>query len=152
VYWTPADYLSFEDDPLVPTIEPLDDVEYTILAYDINGCAIESELVIEVDKNRNVYIPNIFTPDGDGINDLFQPYVGLGVSRINYFRIYDRWGEMLHERLLVEDDLSQINPAIAWDGTFKGRAMNPGVYVYLAEIEFLDGRVLLYRGDISIVK
>lgn len=152
VYWTPADYLSFEDDPLVPTIEPLDDVEYTILAYDINGCAIESELVIEVDKNRNVYIPNIFTPDGDGINDLFQPYVGRGVSRINYFRIYDRWGEMLHERLLVEDDLSQINPAIAWDGTFKGRAMNPGVYVYLAEIEFLDGRVLLYRGDISIVK
>ena len=72
---------------------------------------------------------------------------------MNYFRVYDRWGAMLHERLEVNgNDLSFENPAVAWDGKFKGNEVSQGVYIYLAEIEFLDGRVLLYRGDVTLVK
>ena len=109
--------------------------------------------IIEVDKNRNIYIPNIFTPNGDGFNSIFQPIAGVGVRKMNYFRVYDRWGAMLHERLEVDgNDLSFENPAVAWDGKFKGKEVNQGVYIYLAEIEFLDGRVLLYRGDVTLVK
>lgn len=153
IFWTPIDDLTFGSDPLSPTVSPIDDMTYLVEAYDINGCYIAAELIIEVDKNRNIYIPNIFTPNGDGFNSIFQPIAGVGVKSMNYFRVYDRWGSMLHERLNVEgNELSFENPAVAWDGKFKGREVSQGVYVYLAEIEFLDGRVLLYRGDVTLVK
>ena len=153
IFWTPNDFLTFSDDLLEPTVTPLESMEYLIEAYDINGCYISAELIIEVDKNRNIYIPNIFTPNGDGFNSIFQPIAGVGVRKMNYFRVYDRWGAMLHERLEVNgNDLSFENPAVAWDGKFKGKEVNQGVYIYLAEIEFLDGRVLLYRGDVTLVK
>ena len=152
IFWTPTDFLNFSNgDPLTPTVMPLDDITYFVEAYDLNGCYISAELTVEVDKNRNVYVPNIFTPDGDGINDLFQPFTGFGVEKINYFRIYDRWGEMIHNRLEL-GPLNEIDPLAAWDGTFLGKDMNQGVYVYLIEVKFLDGRVLLYRGDISLMR
>lgn len=153
IFWSPSEFLEFGNDPLEPTITPLDNTVYLVEALDINGCYISAELIVEVDKNRNIYIPNIFTPNGDGFNSIFQPIAGVGVKQMNYFRVYDRWGAMLHERLNVDgNDLTFENPTVAWDGKFRGNEVDQGVYVYLAEIEFLDGRVLLYRGDVTLAK
>ncbi|MEO1714139.1 MAG: T9SS type B sorting domain-containing protein, partial [Bacteroidota bacterium] len=151
VFWFPSTFLTFDFNLLEPEVRPFDSQLYTIEAYDLNGCLITAEVFIEVDKNRNVYIPNIFTPDGDGINDWFQPYTGNGVASIPSFRIYDRWGELVY----FATDLPSLNgetPDLAWDGTFNGRRLNSQVFVYLIEVEFEDGERLLYRGDISLMR
>ena len=78
---------------------------------------------------------------------------GLGVEKINYFRIFNRWGEVV---FAVESDagldIQPNDPNFAWDGTFRGQTMNPGVFVYVAEIEFTDGEVILYQGDVTLIK
>ena len=65
-------------------------------------------------------------------------------------QVYNRWGELMYERkdfLPVFGDLGE-----GWDGRFRGDYVNPGVYIYVAEVTFLDGRVLLYRGDVTVVR
>jgi len=151
IVWTPVRFLRFQGDPLMPWVRPLDNTLYEIQAFDINGCLAVASVLVEVDKNRNVYVPNIFTPDNDGINDYFQVFTGNGVLQIRSFRVFDRWGELIFERLKFPASPFP-DPGNGWDGTFRGKPMDSGVYVYLAEVEFEDGQVLLYRGDVTIVR
>ncbi|MEO1259260.1 MAG: gliding motility-associated C-terminal domain-containing protein [Bacteroidota bacterium] len=146
--WTPSDQLSCADCKN-PVVNPTDDQLYTLVVVDINGCTASGSIFVDLDRNRNVYIPNIFSPNGDGINDDFQVHTGPGVTAINFVRIYDRWGDLVHD---VEDPIPSPDGTAAWDGTFRGDEMNPAVFLYLIEVEFLDGQVLLYRGDITLVK
>ena len=128
---------------LIKLIEPLDDVEYTILAYDINGCAIESELVIEVDKNRNVYIPNIFTPDGDGVNNEFMPIIS-GVMPESYeFLVFNRWGELIFQSQIVGQ---------GWDGTYKNVMSQQDVYVWKLKVDDQLGKGHEYIGHVTLIK
>ena len=84
IIWTPMIFDSTSCmNCLNPTISPLDDQLYTIEIFDINGCNGSDDIFVEVDKNRNVYIPNVFTPNGDGYNDEFQVFSGPGVTQIN---------------------------------------------------------------------
>ena len=96
-----------------------------------------------------LFVPNVFSPNGDGINDLLKVYTGPGVAQVNFFTIYDRWGEKLYEdtNFLPADFYLE-----GWDGRFNGKDMNSGVYIYLAEVIFVDGAVLLYRGDITLLR
>ena len=129
-------------------MSPIEDIVYSLTVVDTNGCEGFDDVLIEVDKNRNVYIPNTFTPNGDGTNDVFRVYAGVGVNRITKFQVFDRWGESVFEATdLIPNDLGPDG----WDGTFKGEFMNPGVFIYLIEVEFVDGVVLLYRGDITLL-
>ncbi len=147
-FWSPADYLSCTNCKN-PKVTAVIDKLYTLTVVDLNGCSASAQVFVDIDKNRNVYIPNIFSPNGDGINDYFQVYAGIGVSRINFVRVYDRWGEMMFEET---DLLPGPDGTPGWDGNFRGKKMNPATFLYLIEVEFLDGRVLLYRGDVSIIK
>ncbi len=116
---------------------------------DENGCTSTGALYIIVNTSRNVYIPNIFTPDGDGLNDEFRLTIGKGVKRINYLKVYNRWGELMYFE-------QNLNPSVAntvsWDGRYKGKRVNPGVYVYLVEVVFLDKRKILYRGSVTLIR
>lgn len=152
--WSPTDSAFFKclnADCSRIEVKPLETTVFTVTAVDENGCIGTDEILVDVDKNRNVYIPNIFTPNGDGFNDVFKPFVGVGVTSINYVRIFDRWGELVFEstpgNMFSNDDTTG-----GWDGSFRGENMNPGVYVYLAEISFIDGITLLYRGDVTIIR
>jgi len=124
---------------------------YTLSVQDSFGCSGVGSVMVVVDPNRNVYIPNVFIPaNASGLNDHFNINVGLGVETVNYLRIYDRWGALLYQRekfIPNNDNLSE-----GWDGRFNGDFVSPGVFVYLAEVKFLDGRVLLYRGDVTVVR
>jgi hypothetical protein len=76
--------------------------------------------------------------------------VGLGVEVVNFMRVYDRWGELVYLRESFypnNDNLSE-----GWDGRYNGDFVNPGVFVYIVEVKFLDGRVLLYRGDVTVIR
>lgn len=151
IVWTPGDYLRFEGDSLFPWVTPLESTFYEIQAFDVNGCLALASVLVEVDKNRNVYLPNVFTPNNDGINDYFFLYTGNGVERIRSFRVFDRWGEMVFEQLNAAAS-PYPDPSNGWDGTFRGKPLGAGVYVYIAEVEFRDGQVLLYRGSVTLMK
>jgi CHU_C Type IX secretion signal domain/SprB repeat len=148
--WTPADKVS-DPTSLTPFANTFVSTTYTLLVTDPNGCTGEGSIFVKIDPNRNVYIPNALAPNAkSGLNTHWKVFTGLGIEQVNFARVYDRWGDMVYEKVNYKannDDYSE-----GWDGTFRDRGLNPGVYVYLVEVTFLDGRVLLYRGDISLVK
>ena len=151
VVWSPTEFITGCIDPacLLVGINPFEETTYTVTITDQNGCVGTSSVTVRIDKRRNVYVPNVFSPNDDGVNDQWRISAGQDVELVNYLRIYDRWGELIYEadRFVPNDNSSEY-----WDGTFRGKKMNPGVFVYLAEIEFVDGRVLLYRGTVTLVR
>ena len=118
--WTPSvmciDTLMM--DCFDPTVSPLNTTVYSLTVIDELGCVGRDEIVVEVDADRNVYIPNVFSPNADGINDFFTPIVGSGVTNVNYMRVFDRWGQLVYEQqnFLPFDDFST-----GWDGKFRGK-------------------------------
>ncbi|HZY10431.1 MAG TPA: gliding motility-associated C-terminal domain-containing protein, partial [Bacteroidota bacterium] len=116
---------------------------------DINGCQSTDELNIVVDSDRELYIPTVFSPNGDGTNDNF--YI-IGdehqIVKVKQFTIFNRWGGIVHEAL----NFLPNDPAYGWDGNEKGKGVNPGVFTYVAEIEFIDKIVLRYVGDVTVVR
>jgi gliding motility-associated-like protein len=149
VSWTPKTFLSFRSDPLRPYTRPLDDITYKLTIVDVNGCTATESIFVELDRNRNIFIPNIFSPNGDDRNDYFGVFNGPGVKMINFIRIFDRWGELMFTKgkVLPGTDVSQ-----GWDGSFRGKIVDNGVFVYLIEVEFEDGQKLLYRGDVTVAR
>jgi len=136
-----------------PTVNPLNNATYTAFVTDANGCMSDGSIIVEVDKNRNVYIPNVFAPNNAGFdtNDRFAVFTGSGVSRINYAQVYNRWGTVVADVGAV--DITSVGQTVqVWDGQLKGQKANQGVYIYIVEVEFIDGQTLLYRGDIALLR
>ena len=147
--WTPSIYLS-SDSIRNPFIFPEESLEYSLTIVNENGCTATQTVFVELDANRNVYIPNIFSPNGDGRNDEFRVFACLGVRQINSARLFDRWGGLLVEQTLL--DPACLNGTPLWDGTKGADTLPPGVYVYMIEVEFLDGVILTYRGDVTLIR
>lgn len=148
--WTPADLVS-NPDTLEPYTRTYESQQYTIVVYDEKGCSATSSIKVNIDPNRNVYIPNAFIPGNPkGLNDHFNPIVGRGVQVVNYMRVFDRWGSLMYERENFYPNNNDF--AEGWDGRYRGDYVNPGVFVYAIEVRFLDGRVLLYRGDVTVIR
>ncbi len=146
-FWTPTEYLDCGDCPR-PLASPLYTTRYRVVATDSNGCTGEDDITIFVDRRRKVYIPNGFSPNGDGINDIFYIFSDASVKQINSFLIFNRWGEPVFEVY----DSHPNNPQWGWDGNFRGQLMNPAVFAYFAEIEFVDGEVEIFKGDVTLVR
>jgi len=136
-----------------PTVNPLDNTVYSVLVFDSNDCMAEASITVNVDKNRNVYIPNVFAPNNAGFdtNDRFAVFTGSGVSKINYAKVFNRWGtivaDLTEKRITSASETTEI-----WDGFIKGEKANQGVYIYIVEIEFIDNTTLLYRGDVALLR
>ncbi len=133
---------------LEQTVAPIITTEYLITATDSNGCIAMDDILINVTKERPIYIPSAFSPNGDGNNDVFMIYGVNSIVEIQSFQIYDRWGNIVHSKKNIEAN----NPKFGWDGTFKGKNMNGGVFVYMAKIEFPDGRVEIFEGDLTLYR
>jgi gliding motility-associated-like protein len=153
--WSPTTGLLCPNDTFMlvncpnPTVNIFESMTYSLTIIDENGCEASDEIFIEVDANRNVFIPNIFSPNDDGRNDIFRVYTGLGVASINYFRVFNRWGSPIYD---MRDIAPSPDGTVGWDGRFNGERLNPDVYVYLIEVTFLDGETLLYRGDVTLLR
>ncbi len=146
--WTPSDSLSC-DTCLYPVANPYNSTFYTLTAVNLNGCKTSDGIWVYVEKPRNVFIPNIFTPNDDGFNDIF--YINADdsmIKQVNKFQIFTRWGELV----FTAEDFQPNTPDHGWDGFFKGEKLNPNVFVYYAEIEFIDGLVKVYKGDVTLRK
>lgn len=145
--WTPEDSLNCVNCPGI-TVVPFQTTTYTVSVIDtISGCTATDEIIIEVKKDRSVFIPNTFTPNFDGDNDVFRIFPGVSVAMIKEFRVFNRWGSLMFQAESFSPGDSQ-----GWDGTFRGKVMDAGVYIYAVEIEFIDGERRLYKGDVTLLK
>jgi len=144
--WLETTGLECTTDCLNPTAAPVETTAYTLTATDENGCTATDNIIINVDKTRNVFIPNAFSPNGDGYNDYFTIYAGIDVTEVVTFHIFDRWGGLVfsNKNFQPNDEL------IGWNGFLKGKKAEGGVYVYTAEILFKDGLVERFSGDLLI--
>ncbi len=151
IIWSPLDSLDCIDVDCEEVISnTLIDQLYTVTVTDINGCSATDDIFIKVNTSRNVYIANIFTPDGDGNNDYFNLVIGSGAVSVSYLSIYDRWGNRVFS--IENEYIPEIGQQDGWDGKHNGQYVNPGVYVYTAQVNFLDGRVLQYSGDVTVIR
>ncbi|MEQ8707100.1 MAG: choice-of-anchor L domain-containing protein [Phaeodactylibacter sp.] len=148
VFWSNANTLSCAD-CLRPTANPLRTTDYLVTVVSQNGCIDQAPFRLFVDRTQIVYIPNAFSPNGDGTNDWFYIFARNGtVEKIRTFQIYNRWGEPVFEGY----NLSPNNPEHGWDGMFRGELMNNAVFAWFAEIEFVDGTVEIFEGDVQLTR
>ncbi|MCB9283910.1 MAG: gliding motility-associated C-terminal domain-containing protein [Lewinellaceae bacterium] len=146
--WTPVAGLSCTD-CLAPLVTPLTTTLYRIDVFTDNGCQSSAAIRVAVDKRPAIYVPNLFSPNGDGENDLLYIFAkDKTVKKINSFMIFDRWGESVFEYYGFEPN----NPAYGWDGSHRGIPMPPAVFVWFAEIEFNDGHTEIFEGDVTLVR
>ncbi|MBK6571575.1 MAG: gliding motility-associated C-terminal domain-containing protein [Saprospiraceae bacterium] len=147
VEWSPVAGLSCSD-CLNPVAKPLVNTDYTVKVIDENGCESISLIKVKV-KTPDVYVPNVFEPNGDNINDRVFVYgPDNEVIKINVFQIFDRWGEKVFE---IKNTFPNL-PDHGWDGNFKGQKCNPGVYVYWVEVEALNGKKWSLKGDVTLLR
>lgn len=148
--WTPGTSLAPNDTVRNPSIFPLSSQQYTFMVTNENGCEATADIFVELDANRNVFIPNVFAPDGIGVNnDVFTVFTCTGVTSVNFVKLYDRWGGVVYESTNLDPSCTGIR---LWDGRVNNKPYNSGVYVYLIEVTFLDGVTLLYRGDVTLLR
>lgn len=129
-------------------VRPFDSDNYALTVIDADGCIAFDEIQIRVIKERPVFIPTAFSPNNDGVNDYFNVYPGQSVARIRNFRVFSRWGELLFEALEYAPEAETDG----WDGRLKDKFMNPGVFIYSLEVEYVDGRKETLSGDVTLIR
>ncbi len=141
--WLPRTNLTCYDCP-DPRVETNEDLVYQVIVEDINsGCNGQFQLFVEVLPPQDLYIPNVFSPNFDGINDQFQAFPSDVDLEILQIAVFDRWGTMLFQGN-GED--------AAWDGTFRGLAAGTGTYSYFVEIQYRTGRREVLTGDLLLLR
>ena len=145
--WIPSQNLTCNRCPN-PRATPQFTTKYTVNITDRYGCTAKGEVTVKVVCNgQNFFIPNTFSPNGDGSNDVFYPR-GSGLDRAKILRIFNRWGEVVFEKYDMP-----INAASAgWDGTWKGKKADAGVYIYQLEIYCKNGELITYNGNITLIR
>lgn len=143
IIWNPVTDLSCVD-CLDPVASPEDTTEYTVTIVDTNGCRTTATVMVFVDDNFRAFIPNVFSPNGDGQNDSFSFYsFGAVETRV---RIYNRWGSLLYE------NPNQPSAAPGWDGMYKDKEAPEGTYVYVIDILFNNGVETQYTGSVTLLR
>lgn len=147
VRWNPSAGLSC-DTCLNPIAKPMSTTRYTLtILGSLDDCPDTSSVRIRVRKKRNVFLPTAFTPNEDGQNDTFKPYCGIGVTKIHKMQVFDRWGEAIFsaENFLPND------PNVGWNGEFHGSPLPDDVFIYIMKVEFIDGEILDYWGEVYLL-
>lgn len=146
--WQDSSYLSCANCP-DPIATPLNNIRYVLTVSNYAGCSDTDDMAIEVDKRLLLYVPNAIMPDAQfDLNSRFTLSYGPSVQTIRRLQIFDRWGGLVHE---IRDALPDDNSR-AWDGRWKGKPVQPGVYVWSLELQIVDGRVETLGGQVTVVR
>jgi gliding motility-associated-like protein len=118
------------------------DYTVSLVVTNVFGCSDTTYQRITVRPDVAIYIPNVFTPDADGLNDVFKP-AGVGLQNLNYkMQIFDRWGNLI----FTSEDFNE-----GWDGTYKGKPVPVGVYAYYIVVYDIKGYKHFYKGHVSVL-
>lgn len=147
IQWQPAVGLSCSNCPN-PIANPKQTTSYRIMAVNQGGCVNKDEVtVFVVCNNGNIFLPNTFSPNGNGTNDAFYPR-GTGLYSIRSMRIFNRWGEAVYEA----SNFKANDASKGWNGSFKGKPAPNDVYVYFVEVICENNSVLTYSGNIALIR
>lgn len=143
--WNPTNWLSDPSiyNPIATFPSSVDSITYVVTAATAEGCYGSDAIHIKVFKtNADIFMPNAFTPNGDGRNDVFKPIL-VGISKLSVFSIYNRWGQLVY---------TTSQNGKGWDGTIHGQKQDPGTYVYMVSgIDYL-GKVVTKKGAFTLVR
>lgn len=146
VNWYPTSDLSRSGEFGI-TVRPTQNTEYTVEARNIHGCVARDKVNVIVGCNgSNLFVPNTFSPNGDGMNDIFY-LRGTGIQKVRTIRIFNRWGELVFTR----DGFMPNDPAFGWDGKYKGVQLNNDVFVYMIEVICGNGSLVSYNGNVALI-
>ncbi len=149
VAWTPPFDTSDCTNCLEQIVTPFASTTYSVKITALNGCSGTDKITVIVDRSLDLFKPNIFSPNGDGENDLFRIFAKPGLVRqFKSFQIFDRWGELIYafDQAFTPDD------NVGWDGKFDGRLMNPGVFIWVIEVEFANGEKQTVTGNVTLAR
>lgn len=145
--WSPPTYLSCTN-CANPFAAPKFTTTYKVDVTDANGCKNSRNLTLVVlCNNKNFFIPNTFSPNGDGSNDRFYPR-GTGLDRIQALRIFNRWGEQVFEKR----NFPANDAASGWDGSYKGKTAATDTYIYMIDIICENATIITYKGNITLIR
>lgn len=132
-----------------PIATPKESITYSVIASNLGGCISEREEIslTVICNGANVFIPNTFSPNNDGNNDLFYPR-GKGVFSIKNLKIINRWGEVVFEK----SNFNANDASSGWDGTYKGQKLQPDVFVYLADVVCDNNTHIPLKGNITLIR
>jgi gliding motility-associated-like protein len=139
-YWSPAAYIN-NTQAATPQVYPPADMQYTLSVNSTVGCGAAIR-VVKVKVYKDIYIPSAFTPNGDGHNDVFRvtPLDNYTLARMT---IYNRWGKIV---------FNTANAGDGWDGTFNQYPQPPGAYIYYLEFKLPEGKKLLKKGTVLLMR
>lgn len=151
----PADLLNVEWLPKIECtdclnifVSPTETTEYTVIVTDLNGCSAVATLTLAVEEKANFFIPNVFSPNDDGINDVLIIGAGPAIAEVLHFRIFNRWGSLVFSR----ENFSPDQPGTAWDGRTKGEPAPTGTYTYSIEMMLKNGKVISEGGGVTLLR
>ncbi|MFN0014636.1 MAG: gliding motility-associated C-terminal domain-containing protein [Saprospiraceae bacterium] len=127
------------------TVRVLEDTDFAVEIQNINGCIARANLSVKV-KKTNLYFPNIFNPAGS-LNNYFTLFSDDGVARISLLQIYDRSGALVFEKR----NFMPNDPLQGWNGKWNGRMAPSGVYPWVGQVEFQDGKRQQFTGSITLI-
>lgn len=139
--WTPSRLLDFPTEP-DPKANAIDTVTFRVIGTDQYGCRDTAYVRMNIDYTMKEWVPNAFSPNGDGRNDVFS-VKNMKYQRLIEFRVFNRWGQEI---------FNTTDPNIGWDGTYRGQAQEIGVYHYLIRVTTPDGKQKTYKGDVSLIR
>ncbi len=133
---------------LNPVVTPGYTKQYVLIAHNEYACTDTAYAVVKTFTGGLINIPSAFSPNRDGLNDIFYILAATGVSTVKEFAVFDRWGQKVFET----GNISPNDPRYGWDGTNKGEEAAPGTYVYLVKIPGANGKDQVYKGTIILIR
>lgn len=139
--WQPADLLD-NSQSAEPRAILNKSTEFIVTGSDSYGCTDKKAILVKVFKSRGYYVPSAFSPNGDGLNDLFRP-IPIGISSTSFFRIMNRQGTILFQTNKYME---------GWDGTYKGVLQPPANYVWMLKGTDTDGKIIEMKGNVVLIR
>ncbi|MGZ3858874.1 MAG: PKD domain-containing protein [Flavisolibacter sp.] len=143
--WSPPTALNRTDvgNPVGLYNGSFDSIEYKVVVVDENNCADSDYIKVKIFRtDPKIFVPSAFTPNGDGKNDVFRP-IAVGISKIEYFRVYNRWGELVFSTTTNES---------GWDGKIGGKDQASGTFVWVVKGVDYTGKVVFAKGTATLIR
>ena len=138
--WTPA-WNSSNPNDSSNIVSPSESTTYYVYSINDLGCRSVDSIYVNIDYRDKLFIPTAFSPNGDGVNDIFK-VVNLTFQSIQEFKVMNRWGQ----------EVFSASDNRGWNGKYKGKDQDPATYYYLIRVAFPDGPTKTYKGDVILVR